>query len=150
TVVSLGVYSAVNDNGILGGTLTGTILRGTSSLTLSGVTYSAADTGLQPIATPTSGDTLGPAISSPFNVVAGAFAHLQVLMPGETAALGATSGKTGSPTPQTANTALIVTVNAVDANWNPINTNDTVHLASSDSSAVLQADTALFQGTRTF
>ena len=35
-------------------------------------------------------------------VAAGAFLKLQILVPGETAAPGSASGKTGSPTPQTA------------------------------------------------
>ena len=49
---------------------------------------------------------------------AGAFTKLQLLMPGETAAPGTASGKTGSPSAQTAGTSFNVTVNAVDANWN--------------------------------
>jgi hypothetical protein len=67
----------------------------------------------------------------------GAFARLQVLMPGETAAPGTTTGKTGSPTAQTAGTSFSVTVKAVDARWNVISTNDTVHLTSSDAQATL-------------
>ena len=50
-------------------------------------------------------------------------------MPGETASAGSASGKTGTPTAQAAGTALSVTVNAVDANWNLVNTvTDTVGL----------------------
>src|SRR5256886_7434461 len=45
------------------------------------------------------------------------FTKLQLLVPGETAAPGTGSGKTGTPTAQTAGTAFTVTVNAVDANW---------------------------------
>src|SRR5262249_48278877 len=56
----------------------------------------------------------------------GALAKLQLLVPGETAAPGTATGKTGTPSGQTAGTAFNVTVNAVDANWNVINTNDTV------------------------
>ena len=59
-------------------------------------------------------------------VNAGAFVKLQLLMPGETAAPGTPTGKTGSPTAQTAGTGYTVTVNAVDANWNLISINDTV------------------------
>ena len=53
---------------------------------------------------------------------AGAFAKLQLLMPGETAAPGTGTGKTGSPSAQTAGTSFNVTVKAVDANWNLVNT----------------------------
>ena len=69
-------------------------------------------------------------------------------MPGESAAPGTTTGKTGSPTAQTAGTAFNVTVRSVDASWNLISTNDTVHLTSSDSQATLPANTALSSGTR--
>ncbi|MBI2763979.1 MAG: Ig-like domain-containing protein, partial [Chloroflexi bacterium] len=48
--------------------------------------------------------------------VAGAFAKLQLLVPGETAAPGTVSGKTGSPSTQTVGVAFNITVNAVDAN----------------------------------
>ena len=54
--------------------------------------------------------------SSAIPVNLGAFAQLQVLLPGETAAPGTPTGKTGSPTAQTAGTGYTVTVNAVDAN----------------------------------
>ena len=43
-----------------------------------------------------------------------------------------------------------VTVNAVDANWNVINTNDTIRILSTDANATLPANTALVSGTRTF
>src|SRR5207249_1168662 len=78
------------------------------------------------------------------------FAKLQVLAPGETAAPGSTSGKTGTPTGQTAGTAFNVTVNAVDGNWNLINTNDTAAITSSDANAVLPSNAALSSGTKSF
>ena len=58
--------------------------------------------------------------SPAITVNAGAFAKLQVLVPGETAAPGSATGKTGTPTAQTAGTPFNVTVNAVDANWNVV------------------------------
>src|SRR5262249_30285952 len=64
--------------------------------------------------------------SPSITVKAGTLAKLQVLTPGETAAPGSSSGKTGTPMAQTAGTAFTVTVNSVDANWNLISTNDTV------------------------
>jgi hypothetical protein len=88
-----------------------------------------------------------PAIST----TAGAFAKLQILLPGETAAPGTVTGKTGTPTAQTAATPFNATVNAVDANWNPINTvTDAVGITSSDVNAVLPANAALVAGTQTF
>src|SRR6266436_678533 len=91
------------------------------------------------------------AISSVFAVTGSSFSQLQVLLPGETAAPGSTSGKTGTPIAQTAAAAFNVTVNAVDANWNLINTvTDTARLTASDSNAVLPANAALVNGTRTF
>jgi aspartokinase-like uncharacterized kinase len=88
--------------------------------------------------------------SPSITVSPGAFTKLQVLMPGETAAAGTTTGKTGTPTAQTAGTPFNVTVNAVDANWNTITSaTDTVGLTSSDSNAVLPANAALVGGTQT-
>src|SRR5439155_1023351 len=88
--------------------------------------------------------------TSPLAVNAGAFAKLQVLAPGETAAPGTATGKTGTPTTQGAGTSFTVTVNAVDANWNVIGTNDTVAISSSDLNAVLPANAALVSGTGSF
>ena len=81
----------------------------------------------------------------------GAFARLQLLVPGESAAAGTATGKSGSVTAQTAGTAFTVTVNAVDANWNLISTvGDTVGITSSDANATLPADAALVSGSQTF
>ena len=83
-------------------------------------------------------------------VVLGTFVKLQVLLPGETAAPGTASGKTGTPAPQVVGVSFDVVVNAVDANWDVVNSGDTVHLASTDTYAVLPVDTALVAGTKTF
>ena len=89
--------------------------------------------------------------SPAITVQAVAFSKLQVLMPGETAAPGTPTGKTGTPTAQTAGTAFNVTVNAVDDNWNVVNTvTDTVAITSSDANATLPANAALVAGTKTF
>src|SRR5206468_4075980 len=88
--------------------------------------------------------------SPPISVTAGAFAKLQLLLPGETAAPGKTAGKTGAPTAQTAGTPITVTVNAVDANWNLISTNDTVAITCSDVNAALPTNAALVGGSQTF
>ena len=80
----------------------------------------------------------------------GAFAMLQILVPGESAAPGTGSGKTGVPTGQTAGTAFGVTVNAVDANFNVVNAADTIGLTSTDAAASLPTNAALASGTQAF
>src|SRR5207248_2965557 len=73
----------------------------------------------------------------------GAVTKLQILLPGETAAPGTASGKTGTPTAQTAGTAIAnsITVDAVDANWNVISSATTnVTITSSDANASISDD----------
>jgi len=81
--------------------------------------------------------------SSSFAVDAGPVTKLQILLPGETAAAGTASGKTGTPTAQTVGAALMnnVRVNAVDANWNVISgAAPDVALSSSDGAAAIADD----------
>ncbi len=88
--------------------------------------------------------------SSAIPTIAGTI-KLQILLPGETAAPNTTTGKTGTPTAQTAGTAFTVTVNAVDANWNKVTSvTDTAAISSSDANAVLPSSAALVGGTKTF
>src|SRR5204862_8168049 len=88
------------------------------------------------------------ATSSVFSVSGGAFSKVLVIVPGETFAPGSATGKTGTPTAQTAGTAFTVTVNAVDDNFNLQNTvSDTAGITSSDANAVLPANVALVSGT---
>ncbi|HWW03447.1 MAG TPA: hypothetical protein VNZ64_27340 [Candidatus Acidoferrum sp.] len=79
------------------------------------------------------------------------FTKLQLLMPGETAAPGTASGKTGTPDAQVAGLPFNVTVNAVDANWFPATyaTDHIIHITSSDPVATLPADTTLVGGKAT-
>jgi len=101
----------------------------------------------------TATDTGTPSITgtqSGITVTAGSFAKLQLLVPGESAVPGTPNGKTGTPNAQTAGAAFNVTVNAVDANWNLISTNDTVRITSTDANAALPANAALAAGTQTF
>jgi len=80
------------------------------------------------------------ASSSPaISVLAGAATKLQVLLPGETAAPGTPSGKTGTPLAQIAGAAIAngIIVNAVDANWNVVSSTHTIAITSSDSNATL-------------
>ncbi|MFL0163204.1 Ig-like domain-containing protein, partial [Aquirufa salirivi] len=84
-------------------------------------------------------------------VTAGTVNKLQVLMPGETAAPGTTTGKTGTPTDQAAGASLNVTVNAVDAYWNIVSSaTPTAVITSSDGQATLPSSAALVGGTKQF
>jgi autotransporter-associated beta strand protein len=92
--------------------------------------------------------TLSPAS---FTTTASAFSKLQILAPGETAAPGTTTGKTGTPTVRTAGVSFNVTVNAVDPYWNLVDTvSDTIAITSTDSAATLPANAPLFAGNGVF
>ncbi len=109
--------------------------------------------------TSTTAETKTLSIVTPFvktggsvSFIAGPFAKLQLLVPGETAAPGSGSGKTGSPLTQTVGAAFNVTVNAVDANWNVVSgaPSDNIGITSSDGAATLPPPAILLGGTRTF
>ena len=78
------------------------------------------------------------------------FSKLQVLAPGQTAAPGTTTGLAGAVGLQTMGVPFGVTVNAVDAYWNPVTSADTVAITSTDNTATLPADAALVAGTKSF
>jgi hypothetical protein len=83
--------------------------------------------------------------------VAGTFTKLQLLLPGETAAPGTTSGKTGTVTPATAGTAYQVTVNAVDVNWNKVSVTDAINIITTDPAfgpSFIASSTTLTTGTK--
>jgi hypothetical protein len=86
-----------------------------------------------------------------FNLIQRSFSQLQILLPGETAAPGTPTGKTGTPTSYPFNGGLVsvpVTVNAVDSQWNIISSvSDVVDLTSTDSSGVDPNPAALANGT---
>jgi hypothetical protein len=114
------------------------------------VTFKAAGSWTVTV-TETSASPLLSSTSSLTAVSPGAFTKLQVLLPGESAAPGSATGKTGAPNAQTAGTAFNGRVNAVDANWNLVITNiASVGLTSSDSIAVLPASIGLVNGTNAF
>jgi len=73
--------------------------------------------------------------SDPFTVHPGAFARLQIVVPGETPLPGSVSGKTGSPTTQSAGRAFSAGVWATDTWWNPVPSTDNVRVTSSDGAA---------------
>ena len=134
-----------------GGVLTGgsgtAAVSGTA--TFSGVAYTKAET-IRLKATDSTTGGVTTACSSAVAVNAGAFTKLQILVPGETAAPGTATGKTGTPSAQTAGTQFAVTVNAVDANWNVVSSTDTVGITSSDANATLPSNAALAAGTASF
>ena len=88
-----------------------------------------------------------------FNLVHRVFTQLQILLPGETAAPGTPSGKTGTPTPISlgAGGLVNVTVNACDSTWHLNNgIYDWVNLTTSDGVSVDPNNTSLSNGTVTF
>jgi hypothetical protein len=95
-VLATGVTLSRNTGtGTLGGTLTGTISAGSSSVTISGVTYTKAESGVILTATRTSGDVLTAGNSSAFTVNAGAATKLAfTTQPG-----GGTGGTTWTTQP---------------------------------------------------
>jgi hypothetical protein len=87
------------------------------------------------------------ATSRSFVVLPGAFAKLQVLLPGETARGGTADGQDGSPNDQSAGSSFAVTVRAVDAFWNMVpGIGDRVSLGSTDAFAGMPAETTLVNG----
>src|SRR6185503_20038895 len=128
--------------GTLQGTLTATTVNGLA--TFANLSYNLAET----ITLNFTASSLTNVISGNVAVATGPFSKLQLLVPGETAAPGTASGKTGTPSGQAVGISFPVTVNAVDAQWNRINTvSDTVGLSSSDLTATLPPAAALVSGT---
>lgn len=75
------------------------------------------------------------------------YSKLQVLLPGEAAAPGTGTGKTGVPIAQTVGVPFYVQVRACDASWNTVTSNtNTVQLSASDATATLPGSTSLAQG----
>jgi len=137
--------------GVLLGTVTGTIAANTSSVTINGPVYFKAESGVAITAARTAGDALSSGTSSPFTVVPGPAAKLQILLPGQSADPGSGSGFSGTAANQASGAAFMVTVNAVDGFWNLINTAaDMVSITSSDPQATLPASAPLVGGTRSF
>jgi len=92
---------------------------------------------------------VAPLYASP--AIAGPLSRLQVLLPGESAAPGTSSGKTGTPSAQTAGIPFVVTVNACDDTWTVVpSVTHTIRILSSDASASLPAAAQLVNGTGNF
>ena len=95
-VANTGVSLSLNTGtGTLGGTLTGTITAGTSSVTISGVTYTKAESGVILTAARTNGDSLTAGNSSAFTVNSGAVSQL-VMNPTTIASATAGTSVSGS------------------------------------------------------
>lgn len=85
------------------------------------------------------------------SALAGPFTRLQVLLPGETAAPGTSSGKTGTPSAQTVGVPFSITVRATDNTWALVTSaTDVVNILSSDASATLPGPSSLSGGIATF
>ncbi len=83
--------------------------------------------------------------------LAGSFVQVQVLLPGEAAAPGTISGKTGTPDAQVAGVPFDVVVRACDSTWSTVGSaSDVIRLTSTAGSAVLPAPSVLIGGTATF
>lgn len=83
-----------------------------------------------------------------FALVKPVASKLQILLPGEVAAPGTPTGKTGTPTMEPLYSPFTVTVNAVDNEWNVVTTvSDKIDITSTDTAAALPPDTALVNGT---
>ena len=93
TADTLVTLSKNTGTGTFGGTLTGTILAGQNSVTISGVTYTKAESGVKLDATATSGDSLTTGTSAPFTVDPGTATQLVF-----TSSPGNTSGGTAFST----------------------------------------------------
>ena len=85
------------------------------------------------------------------SALAGPYSRLQVLLPGESAAPGTVSGKTGTPRAQTEGVPFTVTVRACDASWNLVSSvTSLIQITSSDGSATLPPDAQLAGGSGSF
>ncbi|MHA8056949.1 hypothetical protein VR611_13445, partial [Aquirufa nivalisilvae] len=116
--------------GTLGGTLTGTILSGNSAVTISGVTYTKAETGVVLTATGSVAGNVNGKVgdSNTFTVVAGAGAKYIV---------------TSSNTSPIAGSTVTITAQLVDANNNPVTTsNKTVTWSKSDANGSFSSATS--------
>ena len=87
-----------------------------------------------------------------FRLIKSDYSKLLILLPGETAAPGTPTGKTGTPTSQQAGQPFDITVKAVDVDWFPISGIDhNIRIKSTDEFAMvnwgyLPLDTTLVNG----
>jgi hypothetical protein len=84
-----------------------------------------------------------------FHLIKRVATQLQVLLPGETNAPNTTTGKIGTPAPQTVGNPFDLTVNLCDATWHLVSTSTTVAFTSSDTTAWLPPNATVVNGTVT-
>ena len=85
--------------------------------------------------------------TAPGQALAGPFTRLQVLLPGESAAPGTLTGKTGTPAAQTVGVPFTVSIRACDDDWHTVTTvTDAVAWQTTDQSAYLPGNTTLSAG----
>ena len=94
------------------------------------VTLRRADTGYELVASDVTEPTIVANTSANLEVAAGAFAKLLMVMPGETYAPGAPTGKTGAATAPVANIDYAVEVYGVDDYWNRVSSANTVAISA--------------------
>ena len=83
--------------------------------------------------------------------LAGPYTRLQLLLPGESAAPGTSSGKIGTPRAQTTGVPFSITVRACDTGWNTVaGVANAIQILASDASATLPAPGQLVNGTAVF
>ncbi|MFO7652731.1 MAG: hypothetical protein R6X25_02810 [Candidatus Krumholzibacteriia bacterium] len=88
--------------------------------------------------------------SDPFTVHPGTLARVQLVVPGQDPLPGSISGVSGYPATQAAGQAFQVDVYATDSWWNPLTSEHTVRIVSSDPAANTPLTGALSQGHATF
>src|SRR5262249_19288159 len=120
------------------------LVNGTASFS---VTFKSAGNQTLTVSDVTDGSktsNTSPAIT----VNAGAFAKMQILAPGEPAAPGTATGKSGTATAQAAGSGFTVTVNAVDGNWNVVNSApaNTISITTTDPNDTHPANNTLASG----
>jgi FlgD Ig-like domain len=87
---------------------------------------------------------------APRLAAAGPYTRLQVLLPGEAAAPGTGTGKSGSPVGQTVGVPFSVTVRACDSGWATVTTvTNSITLTSTNGSATLPPSFSLSSGVAT-
>jgi hypothetical protein len=82
-----------------------------------------------------------------FNMIKRTATQLQVLLPGETSAPGTATGKTGTPTVESVDGLVTVTVNMVDSTWHLVSSSDSISLSSSTDPSAGTATGSLVGGT---
>ena len=105
-----------------------------------GITFTCMDYSSPPFVT----------TSPDIEVLPGAFAGFQVLMPGQTPVGGTVPGATGEPAEQEAGISFDLTVRAVDSWWNLVPAvNDSIDLICTDVFADVPPRVALYEGQLT-